>query len=32
MTVLKEAVTTGEVEHIASQLPQEFAPLFEYGR
>ena len=32
LTVLKEAVTGGQLDDIAAQLPQEFAPLFEYGR
>ncbi len=32
MTVLGEAVTGGEVDNIRAQLPQEFEPLFEYGR
>ena len=29
--VLGDAVTQGEIEDIRSQLPQEFAPLFEAG-
>ncbi len=29
--VLGEAVTKGEMEHIRSQLPAEYAPLFEAG-
>jgi uncharacterized protein (DUF2267 family) len=32
MTVLREAVTGGELDDIRAQLPQEFTPLFEYGR
>jgi uncharacterized protein (DUF2267 family) len=32
MTVLKEAVSGGELDNIRAQLPQEFEPLFEYGR
>jgi len=32
MTVLGEAVTGGELDNIRAQLPQEFEPLFEYGR
>jgi uncharacterized protein (DUF2267 family) len=32
MTVLREAVTGGELDDIRAQLPQEFQPLFEYGR
>ena len=32
MTVLREAVTGGELDNIRAQLPQEFDPLFEYGR
>jgi uncharacterized protein (DUF2267 family) len=31
MTVLKEAVSGGELDNIRAQLPQEFEPLFEYG-
>jgi uncharacterized protein (DUF2267 family) len=29
--VLGEAVTKGEMEHIRSQLPTEYDPLFEAG-
>ena len=32
MTVLREAVTGGELDNIRAQLPQEFESLFEYGR
>ena len=32
MTVLREAVTGGQLDDIRAQLPQEFTPLFEYGR
>ena len=32
MTVLTEAVSGGELDNIRAQLPQEFEPLFEYGR
>jgi uncharacterized protein (DUF2267 family) len=32
MTVLKEAVSGGELDNIRAQLPQEFEPLFLYGR
>ncbi len=32
LTVLREAVTGGQLDDIAAQLPQEFASLFEYGR
>jgi uncharacterized protein (DUF2267 family) len=32
MTVLRETVTGGELDDIRAQLPQEFTPLFEYGR
>ena len=32
MTVLKEAISGGELDNIRAQLPQEFEPLFEYGR
>jgi len=31
MEVLLEAVTTGEMEDVRSQLPDDFAPLFEAG-
>lgn len=31
MSVLQNAVTKGEIEHIRTQLPAEFAPLFESG-
>ena len=32
ITVLREAVTEGQLDDIRAQLPQEFAPLFQYGR
>src|SRR5829696_3878873 len=32
MTVLKEAISGGELDNIRAQLPQEVEPLFEYGR
>jgi uncharacterized protein (DUF2267 family) len=32
MTVLGEAVSGGQLDDIRAQLPQEFAPLFQYGR
>ncbi len=32
MTVLTEACSGGELDNIRAQLPQEFEPLFEYGR
>ena len=32
MTVLGEAVTSGQLDDIRAQLPQEFSPLFEYSR
>jgi uncharacterized protein (DUF2267 family) len=32
MTVLREAVTGGQLDDIRAQLPQEFTPLFEYSR
>ncbi len=31
MEVLQEAVTEGEIDHVRSQLPAEYAPLFEAG-
>lgn len=31
MEVLQEAVTEGEMDHVRSQLPAEYAPLFEAG-
>ena len=31
MTVLREAVSGGELDDIREQLPQEFEPLFQYG-
>jgi uncharacterized protein (DUF2267 family) len=32
MEVLQEAVTEGEMDDVRSQLPDEYAPLFEAGR
>ncbi|MDP8951180.1 MAG: DUF2267 domain-containing protein [Actinomycetota bacterium] len=32
MSVLGEAVTGGELDDVRAQLPQEFEPLFRYGR
>jgi uncharacterized protein (DUF2267 family) len=31
MTVLREAVSGGELDNIREQLPREFEPLFQYG-
>ena len=31
MEVLQEAVTKGEMDDVRSQLPDEYAPLFEAG-
>jgi uncharacterized protein (DUF2267 family) len=31
MTVLREAVSDGQLDDIRAQLPQEFDPLFRYG-
>jgi uncharacterized protein (DUF2267 family) len=31
MEVLQEAVTEGEMDDVRSQLPDEYAPLFEAG-
>jgi uncharacterized protein (DUF2267 family) len=31
ITVLQQAVSAGEMEHVRSQLPEEWTPLFEAG-